>query len=479
TRVKNEHSGDEFAAVVSAAEQREAMRVLIANLKHLYQCRGMWAQYAGLGVSVLIWWLLGFFDIGGSVGLGACMMVNLLLGICIGGLEVPMLARPFAYCLPGHRRTPRRVMLVVGVCASAAMALLALDRHGLSVPEAPGRTVALFFMGLAAFLLGTPVPLARSTAEHIVSLACFVPMAVYVLWSEFFDSALVNSPGIFVAVGLALCVALWRHLRGERCARSLCGQVVYGMGESPRLHSRKAKRAARALSAKKRGSAVTPWVESFFVARMRGPGVSSRGRCAWGSLYLTFGPILARWTILVAIGLPVATGLAYSARGMDAGEPGCLHLFVPALLLSAGGIVLPLPLESSMLLCAGRRERLFAAMAVVGGAAALIFVSLVFVMTTASVLERILPTLFGRLHDARYVLIPLAAVPTVVAFNLLLKNLAVEWFIGVGLALFVMIWEMKTGFMTVPFLLVAAVCAWGVFALVMYRVCTKRCLVEQ
>jgi len=454
------------------------MRILIANLKLLHQCRKLWLVYPVLTGIMLIWWLMGIFDISQSLGLGMCLFINLPAGFIVGIVTTETLVKPFTYCLPAHRDVPRRVIFLVGIGANLLVSWLAIGRHGLSIWDAPGRMTGLFAAGLVAYLLGVLIPQAWTKKERWGSVCIIaVPTVVYGRWPDAAHSLLVRMPGVFAIVGLIVSAIVWWQLRGDARARVLCGLPIYGLADSSKLHKLKVKRIQQMQYTQQEGDALASSVESLFLERMKSAPVSSAARHAWGSLYLAFGPILARWKVALFSNLLITAILAYQARpqDMDLSDSSGLWMVGPVLCFLT--ILLPVPIRSSMLLPVGRRERFFSALAVVGASAMLILAVLLFAVTFASVLHGVAPAFFGRLEGGGSLVLPFALVPALVVLNVLVNSFVLQYTIFMALVGTVFGLEMGTGLVTVRFLLVASVCVWAVFILLTHRICMKRCLV--
>ena len=109
------------------------MKILIANLKHFYQCRSVWWFYLPLClilIPMLLLWrniISKLSDFGITIELGYLGLFGILalLPFCLGfltaDLQRTVLAKPFSFCMPNHRSVPRRLMLVVGVVVVALL----------------------------------------------------------------------------------------------------------------------------------------------------------------------------------------------------------------------------------------------------------------------------------------------------------------------------------------------------------------------
>ena len=85
------------------------MSILAANLKHLYQRRGVRFWYVLLLCQMPMILMPSKFD----RYLGY-LIVSLLMGVLAGGLQKDILTKPFSFCLPGHRRITRTFIFRIG-----------------------------------------------------------------------------------------------------------------------------------------------------------------------------------------------------------------------------------------------------------------------------------------------------------------------------------------------------------------------------
>ena len=80
------------------------MCVLVANLKHLYQRRGLWLVYAGLGL--IVWFAVEKALSAPTEGeglFGGLLVGSFLGGLLVAALQMETASKPFSFCLPGHR----------------------------------------------------------------------------------------------------------------------------------------------------------------------------------------------------------------------------------------------------------------------------------------------------------------------------------------------------------------------------------------
>jgi hypothetical protein len=102
------------------------MRILLANLKHLYQRRYLWFAYAFLGLMLWLSLALSAGDVRERFAL--IWLVPAIAGILVGGESRDVISRPFARCLPGHPQAVRRVVFLVGPAVMVVMVIVMILR---------------------------------------------------------------------------------------------------------------------------------------------------------------------------------------------------------------------------------------------------------------------------------------------------------------------------------------------------------------
>lgn len=130
------------------------MRILLANLRLLWQRRSLWAPYAGIGCAV---GLVLFFEAMGPSPVRPCAAGVLLPLLALGVLPISLIVAftqeetqspPFTFTLPGHQSVSRKVVFVVGVAAGLGVALVVWPDSGFI-----GRFVLTFAATLSISLI--------------------------------------------------------------------------------------------------------------------------------------------------------------------------------------------------------------------------------------------------------------------------------------------------------------------------------------
>ena len=139
------------------------MRILLANLKHLYQRRYLWFAYVFLGL--MLW--LSLVSSAGDVRerFALIWLVPAIAGILVGGESRDVINKPFARCLPGHPQAVRRVVFLVGPAVSFFGAALFMSYGGIAIRESPAIFCAAVCLNMSMYLAGADVLLIPWTAK--------------------------------------------------------------------------------------------------------------------------------------------------------------------------------------------------------------------------------------------------------------------------------------------------------------------------
>lgn len=270
-------------------------------------------------------------------------------------------------------------------------------------------------------------------------------------------------------------------------ARRHCLGPWIGFGGAfDRAKARRSQRNREAAPWAKLKDHPRPWVEDFFVGRMRRcDSLGMGGRMyVWGALYGTYALVLSQWKNIVQSVLFMAVFLGYL------GPPMWITLaFVPILVMQTHAS--EPAVYSAMLTAGGRRERFGStlATAVVGAGLLVLFIGMVELASVA--LGFVMPEISFYGLTVRYravgvgaFYLPLIYLPLAVSTQLVLYRRRALMAIVLS-ALGCLVWvvsrawqlELVAGSGTAVWAVSAAVC-WCVFVLVLRHVAGKRCLVR-
>jgi hypothetical protein len=408
-------------------------------------------------------------------------------GLFIGALQVEVLAKPFAYCLPGHERVPARLLFGFGLCSGLVWSVLAMLYPVGDWGQAILMGISVFFASTLVYWLMVWTVFRFQNWTGAIGL--FVLAVVFVPYFDL-EGVLrrVLSEGwmFVVACGCAANVAAWRSLNGRGLARRYCGRMWLGAFD-PWNKERMAKFSQARMAQKKADAfGVRPGVERFFVARIRGG--SGLAQYVWGNLYRSCGVKVSQrkgWVSLILMALATVCFCGYMGAGVN------------ILFIMAGLMVLwmRLGVHSNLLIAGGRRERFWSAL-VLALATALYVTGMVTLLAGVSVLlGPVMPELTVRGHgvvyramDMRYFVVPLAMIPVTLTFGLVFYRQ--PWLaIGAVMLLFVLF----VLFSQIPLVagqipdmavdpvlaaIVAVVVCWTMFAAVLRYMCMRRRLVH-
>ncbi len=464
------------------------MRILAANLKHLYQRRILWLFYAFLGLLVFLSIMAALGNPRAGKGQFVWFtVVAFLIGFIANALAIEVLTKPFSYCLPGHRKTVRKFIFWIGIVISFLGSLLFLAYPGLLSWEPILMLCSAFCANLIFYWLGIGLAfISKNTAAAIGYL--------WFTWfgGMFFDlhiileSAIVQCPVAIICVGLLTSIMAWFLLGDEGLARRYCAVPWVSLFDAWNRDKLQRYRKARAAIKwdKKLKTHPNPWVERFFLGRMQKYEFFRTGRYIWGGLYTTFAIIVSQWKQFVFFVLFMLAFLGYMGR---------LWLFM-LMLLPVMGIAAHAcsSVYSSMLISGGRNEKFVTTIALAATHAVLI-AGLVIIIAALSVpLATIIPEFTIRglniaFHaiNIKFFYAPLIFVPF--AFTIQLFFFKKPYFVMVTVILLFML--LFTGgsllkalsTMMNPIYLVIGllVLSWGIFVMVLRYICMKRCLVGQ
>jgi hypothetical protein len=460
------------------------------NLRHLYQRRGFW----------LVWGLLGIFGVLGPIGavaegsLGAslvCTYVVFLAGVFVSAMQVEILSKPFSWCLPGHREVPRRFMGCVGGVLSVLSAmLLGAVYHG-DVTAKLMVCVSIFFLCTMAYWLGASIVWAFPNWGAAISVSMLVLLVGnFVDIDTIFEYVAVRWWWATAAAGVVVNVAAWRYWGKDGLARRYCGKMW--MGAFDVWNKEKMARWGRARTAKAYENAADGGrVERFFLGRISRGSAGGSGRYIWGNLYKVFGAAAVGkndWMRFFVVIIPVVCFLGYMGAAIN------MIFIMPGLMV----MNMKLHVHSSLLVCGGRRDRFWAGLAT-AIAIGIHVTGVVAVMGALSVLlEQVMPSFTLRGHevvyhaaDMRLLFVPPVMIPVVLSFGLIFARYP-RLMLACGMGVFVLmmqvamfsrVWSGRMSVETVAFgidwgIPILLLCCWGIFAGVLGRICTRRCLVH-
>ena len=467
------------------------MSILTVNLKHLYQRRGLWLVYVFLGLFVFgsIAATLNKPAAGKGINIILGVSAALLAGLVAAVLQVEILAKPFSYCLPGHRKVPRKFIFSAGVVANLLVSLIFVLYPGLGWGQWIPVICSVFFAGLVFYWIGV---LSAFGIRNSVVWIGFLPWLI--IGGGFFDlhitieRTIVENPLGVTLLGAFSSIAAWIWLGDANWARRYCGMPWIGLFDAwNRDKLRKYQQLRAAVKWDKLKNHPNPWVERFFLGRMNKCDYLGQGRYIWGGLYTTFGIVLSQWKGVltgVFIALLMLCFFCYMGPAVT-----FMLFFMPGFMI----MHMRLSVYSSMPVSGGRNERFYTTMTLVATTAVLITALVTIIAALSVALTAIMPdiTLRGStftFHPAIITLffVPLLMIPVAFTFQLIFYRKPIFMVLSIML-LFMLLFFIGTilrkplgAAMVNPISIVALlVLSWLIFVLVLRHICMRRCLVGQ
>ena len=464
------------------------MSILSANLKHLYQRRGLWLVYAILALpisGVFVTPLVRPPEAAKGQYVGP-VVVAFLIGFLATLLQVDVLSKPFSFCLPSHRRVLRKYVFLVAVPLSILCSTLFLVHPGLNSWQLPLVLCSASFAQLTFFLTGVVLAESIRNAGVVVGL---LPFAVIVGERYFhlpmlLERIIIENGYLVILVGILSSIATWLWLGRAGLARRHCAAPWIGFMDIFDREKLIRYTYARARIKEKRfRKHPRPWVEKWFLERMERYDYRGPGRFFWGALYSTSALAVSRWqNILLSLSV-------FTIMFGYIGQAVVLSLIiVPAIL----AIARQPPVYSTMLISGGRRRRYTTTLALAVTDAALLCMGTLVISGLSIPLARFMPTfaLEGRTFsfqpiDPRVAIVPLLFLPLAYTMQLVFHRMPFLLFVALIVPLYVAMflafaWRESVEYLVNPLsVLSSLVISWGLFLLVLRRICSKWCLVDR
>jgi hypothetical protein len=468
------------------------MGVLLANLKHLYQRRGLWIVYAGLG-------LVGWFAVEGALSaptggnglFGGFLACCFLLGLLVGTIQMETASKPFSFCLPSHRDAVRRLVFLVGLAVSLAfffiisIVLVASPSRANPLERSimPAALLVLvlgsyFSASLAVYLLGAD--LAFSAVRSVSGMVMVAFGLSLCFMSNVFPTIqypIVHWPVSVIALAWAASVASWWWLGRRAWFRRSCDRPWMGLFDP---WDRKQAQKYRDLYATRFIKNIPPAWDRYFQGVIGRRPPSDPGKYAWGALYTTCVLVGPQWKGILTLALVWLAFGGYS-RAAAPMVMGFLPLITVGFLQS--------PLGTALLVAGGRRERFFATVALILGFSIVWVLLFGVVVGLIHLLAPVVPAVTVRgytlsLHAISFqvVWIPLVLVPVVGLVQTLFCRKPVWLALSIMLVTAIlMLFTSPLGLyqaITPMVMSGAAVLTWGICLLILYRIALHSDLVR-
>ena len=230
------------------------MRVLAANLKHLYQRRALWLVYLFLALP-MVGMVVGAASARRSAPpvLLYLFLFLAVIGLIFGTCQREVASRPFAFLLPRHTGVAPRQALLQGALFAAVAPLCWLVLRQPTMGQRPGLLGAVWLLGTACYMAGSVLGF---VLPFVAPTLGFLPLVIF--GSSFFappravDPAVQEHPGWAAVLALAGIAWSWRYLGRRALARRWAGLRTltfadeFNMAKATQYHQwRKANKGSR------------------------------------------------------------------------------------------------------------------------------------------------------------------------------------------------------------------------------------------
>jgi len=463
------------------------MSVLTMNLRPLYQRRVLWFVYIVFGFFVWVSVCVPLFDRedpeGGAGKFVGLVVFQFLVGLWAGVMQMEILTKPFAFCLPGHRLTVRKFIFLIAVVTNVPGSLLFLLYPRLPVGLMPVVLCSAFCAGMVFYVAGVWLAFGAKQPLAFLGFMVFAVFAGKLLnLARLLGSAIVHYPSLVTALGLLCGAALWLRLGASNLARRNCLRPWMGFEAFNYQKVRDTRTRFSAERWKRLKDHPQPWVESLFIGCMERCRPLSAARYAWGTLYTSFGLFLSRWPNVLLLVLFWTLFLGYMGPRMWA-----LVVFVPMILVWNAKP----PVFSSMLAVGGRKERFYSTLTTAVAASVLLVLLVGVVIAVSALLSSRIPdtsfrglTLSYQRITVRCLYAPLIFLPIAGVLHLLFYRKPVVMIVtSIAIAYLVVMGSIvsRTQLPVIHSLqaaITAGPIAWIIFVLVLRHIATKHCLVK-
>jgi len=419
---------------------------------------------------------------GEYIGLAA---LPFFMGLLLTLPAMGVLSKPFSYCLPGHRRVFRRYVFYTAIATSAVCSMLMLRYPDLHGGELVLVVCSASFAGMTFYMAGVVPAMVGINAGCIcIVVPLIVVVGEYYDWNTLLERIIIGDIYPVVLVGILTSIAMWLWLGRAGLARRYC--AVPWVGFLDVFNMEKLNRYTNARLGTKQGrfrKHPKPWVEKWFLGRMERYDYRGPGRFFWGALYCTSALAVSRWQNILLF-LPVVTIMFGYV-----GQAAVLALIMVPAVFAMGRQP---PVYSTMLISGGRHRRFTTTLWLTVTDASLLCMGTLVISGLSLLSARFMPTITIEGHsvsfrpiDPRVAIVPLLFLPFASTMQLVFHRMAFLLFGALMLPLYMAIflafgWRERVEPLVTPLYVVSLlVASWGLFLLVLGRICSKWCLVGQ
>ena len=464
------------------------MTPLAANLRHLYQWRGMWLMYVLLALMSLPIIPVLFNGRATDCGMFAYPLLSAFVaGTFMSHHVLAIMASPLSFCLPGHQKVARQFVVIVGVVISMVLALVFLAFPALPWPLRLTALIWAFSANLAVYGWGSQItvssPISSPGVGALIGWSWLLAVvAVYFDAHIAIVNAIIEANLLFIGACLILAVYTLSYWGKRDVARGFCGTPKLIGFEAWNAEKVRSVTQARWAARGTKVSRIAAFIERLFIGRMDANRPLGTARTIWGGLYASLGGIAIGGNGLIFLVVFIAIYFGYIGSQMS------WFIFMIASIMAGTWIqhtvysVLPVP--------QGRRERFFIGIGVALMGSALTAVVLGAAVWLTYMFAPIAPDLSLKGTVFRFqamepwgLWIPWAILPVVQTVRLIWPK---RWLFGIiacfaltpVITLSAVSKELLPAW-TVPVVVVIVIASWSAFLAVLRWVCFRRDLVIQ
>jgi len=456
-----------------------------ANLKHLYQRRALWFWYALIGFMLFPLVELLFDPRMDAKGVYSFFLLpSLIAGLLAASLQKEILSRPFSHVLPGHRRIPRRFILIVGVVVNALIGLSFLNYPGLTDQQSNLAVISAAAVGMTLYLFATLLTFSYARSQQLIGFPALLFIIAAVLFD--IDVALEYCIVFHPFAGMLLCALVsavaWKRLGNRNAFRRICGEehvTIFNAWNWKKVQGIKTRAAARKLAERDRVRDLSP--SDRFTETMRRYAFSGTARNVFGSLYEVLGRLPATTTLLrCLLCLPLFVLMIYATSG----APTLVFMLftIPHII----GLQMKFPATFVLFLPFGRRERSLASLGVVAVITALVTAAALILVALSHALSPIMPEIVLKGHTYTFTAIsirPVFLVTIVVPLGFLIQIFFPDNFLKMlPFMAFILLWPWTRMTFAAPdplFMVASIIATWTAFTLLLHHHCTRRSLLRR
>ena len=460
------------------------MTILQANLKHFYQRRGLWLWFLMLLGQTPI--MFPTYESGRFFGY---LIISLFAGLMVLNLQKNVLAKPFSFCMPGHRKVSRKVIMIVGGIVNAALGMVFLAHPDISFPYSLLVSIAGGFVGMAVYLLairsvfnGT-IQNTASTLRMMFLMMLLVGAGIYY---KFLQEMTIAYPLVIIAISYGICWRLWRWLGQDSLARIVCGKVVPEMLDGWNARKMQKIRNEKMKIMSENNTTLTNWLGDFFLSKMKGHNFLSRNRYTWGSLYAVLGAIpvyLKPWMPVTIIAVILYFGY-FNQPSLNIGQ---MMFLIPAIVVGN----MKMTAYPSLLLPGGRREMFIGVLTSAFSVTLLTGVALIVLTIISHLIEPFLPPIPIKTESLNYQAMDISKfylflmiIPIVLSTALISRRHPIlKLIVMIALMEVAVFWGLFSKLLKITItpvtIALVIVVFWLIFVMLAYNFCMKKCLVGQ